>query len=218
MGSPTNNIIMKKLLFIIALAFISINACAHNPNTASIVISPINGVWVAQLTISQEGASYVLTSYYADKDLNSIEVAEYKELYIDYLRKKISLIVDNKNIKLSSAGIKLGNHQTDIKFLLPDFPKNYKIVQLNLPIFTENKQQHTVVKIVEKEKSIRKVLNNSSGFKMRFENNDTEFIAIPDNLSKIKKITYAAIAFLLMVIGVYIYRIRNKTAANNVLK
>ena len=167
MGSPTNNIIMKKLLFIIALAFISINASAHNPNTASIVISPINGVWVAQLTISQEGASYVLTSYYADKDLNSIEVAEYKELYIDYLRKKISLIVDNKNIKLSSAGIKLGNHQTDIKFLLPDFPKNYKIVQLNLPIFTENKQQHTVVKIVEKEKSIRKVLNNSSGCAFR---------------------------------------------------
>ena len=117
---------MKKLIFIIALVFISINASAHNPNTASVVISPINGVWVAQFTISQEGANYALNSYYSDKDLNSIEVAKYKELYIDYLRKKISLIVDDTKISLSSSGIKLGNHQTDIKLLLPNF--SYKSV------------------------------------------------------------------------------------------
>ena len=88
MDLHTNNIILKKLIFIIALALISISVSSHNPNTASVVISPINGVWVAQFTISQEGANYALNSYYIDLNLNSIKVAEYKELYIDYLRKK----------------------------------------------------------------------------------------------------------------------------------
>ncbi|MBT8246149.1 hypothetical protein [Winogradskyella sp.] len=207
---------MQKKIFIIALTLISISVSAHNPNTASVVINPINGVWVAQFTISQEGANYALNSYYADKDLNSIEVAEYKELYIDYLRKKISLIVDDTKVSLSSAGIKLGNHQTDIKFLIPDFPKNYNTIKLNLPMFEENEQQNTVVKFLEDNKSIRKVLNQSNKFEMIFKNNTTEFISVNAKKMEFNKIIYGIIAFLLITAGVYFYRTRNKTVANNV--
>ncbi len=206
---------MKKLLFIIALALTSISVSAHNPNTASVVISPINGVWIAQFTISQEGANYALNSYYADKDLTSIEAEKYKELYISYLKKKISLIVDDTKISFSSAGIKLGNHQTDIKLLLPDFPENYRKVELSLPMFEENEQQHTVVRFLENEKSIRKVLNQANEFKMNFENINTEFKSVNANKLEFNKIIYGIIALIIIAIGVYFYRIRNKTVANN---
>jgi hypothetical protein len=167
---------MKKIVFIIALIFISINVSAHNPNTASVIISPINGAWVARFTISQQGANHALNIYYADKDLSSISSTEYKELYIEYLRKKIVLLIDNKEIALSSGGIKLGDHQTDIKFLLPDFPVNYNTIQLKLPMFDENKQQNTVVKFIENNKSFRKILNHKAGFSVNFKNTETAFV------------------------------------------
>ena len=215
MDSHTNSIILKKLLFIIALAFISISVSAHNPNTASVVIRPINGAWVAQFTISQQGANHALNIYYADKDLSSLSSAEYKELYIAYLRKKIVLIVDNKKIVLSSGGIKLGDHQTDIKFLLPDFPINYNVVDLKMPMFEENGEQNTVVKFLDDKKSIRKVMNQSNEFGMRFENSDTEFIKNKNSEIKSMKIPYVLLALLLIGIGVYFFKKRNKTVANN---
>jgi hypothetical protein len=216
MDSHTNSIILKKLLFITALAFIAISVSAHNPNTASVIISPINGVWVAQFTISQEGANYALKIYYADKDLSSISETDYKKLYIDYLRKKISLVVDNKKIALSSGGIKLGNHQTDIKLLLPDFPRNYNVVDLRIPMFEENGQQHTVVKFLDKKKSIRKVMNQSNEFEISFENSDTGFIENKNSEIKSKKVIYVLSAVLLIATGVYFFKKRNKTITGRV--
>ena len=188
-----NKSILKNILFSIALTFISNNVSAHNPNTASVVISPLNNVWVAQFTISQEGANYALYNYYTGKDLKSLSEKEYKELYIDYIKKKIALVVDDQKIELSSGGIKLGNHQTDIKFLIPDFPKEYHYVNLKLSIFDENREQNTVVKFVEQDKSYRKILNHSNKFKMCFENNITEFIGIDDNETNYTKPLYFVI-------------------------
>lgn len=211
-----NSIILKKLISILALIFISINVSAHNPNTASVIISPINGVWVVQFTISQQGANYALNNYYNNKDLNSIEIKEYKELYINYLRNKLSLIVDNKQIKLSSAGIKLGDHQTDIKFLLSDFPLNYSLVKLKLPIFEENKQQNTVVRFLENNKTIRKVMNKSNGFEMSFENSNNEFIMISVDENKDNKVIYfVLITILILGVGLYFFKIRNNIRENS---
>lgn len=212
--SHTNRILLKKLLFIIALTFISISVSAHNPNTASVVISPINGVWVAQFTISQEGANYALKLYYADKDLSSISETDYKKLYIDYLRKKIALVVDSKKITLSSGGIKLGNHQTDIKLLLPDFPRNYNVVDLRIPMFEENGQQNTVVKFLDNTKSIRKVMNQSNEFGISFKNSDTGFIENKNSEIKSKKIiSVISVVLLIVATGIYFFTKRSKTTA-----
>ncbi|NQX84667.1 MAG: hypothetical protein HRT67_01880 [Flavobacteriaceae bacterium] len=201
---------MKHILVFVALVSISMDTSAHNPNTASVVFSPTNGVWVAQFTISQEGASYALNKYYTDTDLSSIDADTYKTLYIDYLRKKMRLMVDNQEVKFSSAGIKLGGHQTDIKFLLPDFPKNYKEVYLKLPIFEENEGQHTVVKFVTNTKSIRKVMSRSNSYDMHFENNDTEFIGIGASKSEYSKTIFGFILSILIFLGIYISRKRYK--------
>ena len=46
-----------------ALVFVFTSTKAHNPNTTSVVFSPINGIWVAQFTISQEGANKALAQF-----------------------------------------------------------------------------------------------------------------------------------------------------------
>ena len=83
-------------------------------------------------------------------------------------------------------------------------------------MFEENEQQHTVVRFLENNKSIRKVLNQSNKFEMSFKNSNTDFIGLNSNSLNFNKIIYGTIAFILITIGVYFYRIRNKTVANKV--
>ncbi|AFM03451.1 hypothetical protein Fleli_1004 [Bernardetia litoralis DSM 6794] len=161
---------------ILILTFVS--AKAHNPNTASIVVSPINGFWIMQFAFSQESANAALTQFYPTQNLKDISVEEYKKLYIDYVKNKTSLKVDGQKIELSSGEIKLGNHQTDMKFLLPTFPKDYKEVQIKLSVFEENEEQNTALKFVENDKSIRKVINHQNEFSFSFQNKDNKFIEV----------------------------------------
>ena len=113
-------LLINKLLVLWALMLATVSVKAHNPNTTSVVISPVNGVYSVHYVISQEGANYALAEYYTGQDLQSISSDEYKEKYIDYLKKHFQLKIDGKLIPIGSGGIKLGNHQTDIRFFAPE--------------------------------------------------------------------------------------------------
>lgn len=186
----------------LVLAFAS--AKAHNPNTSSVVVSPINGVWVIQYTISQEGANIALNEFYKDVDLQNITQTEYKKLYIKYIKEHTSLVVNNTKISLASGGIKLGSHQTDMKFLLPNFPKDFSDIQLKLNIFKENKGQHTVVKFTENDKSFRKVLNHDNNFSVAFKNTKTAFVGDNDKEHS-HTLQYVLGGLAIILLGGFIY-------------
>ena len=57
---------------IVFLTFANISLKAHNPNTASAVISRINGVWLVELKISQEGADYALEKHTGALSIHTI--------------------------------------------------------------------------------------------------------------------------------------------------
>ena len=65
---------MNKLLVFIALFFTFINTKAHNPNTSSVTLNPINDIWLVHFSISQEGANYALEKYYQDKNLQKVKL------------------------------------------------------------------------------------------------------------------------------------------------
>lgn len=166
---------MNKLLLIIALVLVFSSAKAHNPNTTSVVISPQKGIWTAHFVISQEGANYALARYHPDTDFSSLSMDDYKKYYIDYIKAHTKLSVDGNEIALGSGGIKLGNHQTDIQLLIPSFPKAFTSVDLNLSIFEENEQQHTVVRFKDGDKEFRKVLSKKNEFSLKFKHAEGAF-------------------------------------------
>lgn len=173
-------LLINRLLVLCMLMLATISVHAHNPNTTSVVISPVNGVYSMHYAISQEGANYALAEYYSGKDLKSLSSDEYKEKYIDYIKEHVQLNIDGKLIPLGSGGIKLGNHQTDVRFLLPDYPADYKTVEMTLDLFRQNENQNTVVRFIEGDKSFRKVLNAKNGFNFQFENTKEGFVGIQD--------------------------------------
>lgn len=141
---------------------------AHNPNTTAVVFTPENGVWMINITISQQGANQALANYYQNIDFSKISSKEYKKLYIDYLQRNIDLNIDGKLIKTAAGVIKLGNHQTNVKLTLPDFPVSFQKLSLMFAIFKENKGQNTIVRFKYDNTSIRKILNHKNNFQMQF--------------------------------------------------
>lgn len=193
------------------LATVRVNA--HNPNTTSVVISPVNGVYTLHYVISQEGANYALAEFYAGQDLQSFSSDEYKEKYINYLKQHIQLKIDGDLISIGSGGIKLGNHQTDVRFLLPNYPTDYKTVELTLDVFKQNENQNTVVRFLEGKKSFRKVLNTKNGFSLQFENTTKGFVWKQDE----EPLNFWYYVIPLFVIGILTLLVwaKRKTGGNN---
>lgn len=195
---------------------ISVSVKAHNPKTTSVVISPENGVYTVHYVISQEGANYALAEFYSGQDLQSLSAGEYKELYIDYLKEHFQLIIDGEIVPLGSGGIKLGNHQTDVRFLLPSYPTDYKTVQLRLDVFKQNENQNTVVHFLEGDKSFRKVLNAKNGFSFQFENTAKGFLGKQEE--KPLNFWYYVIPLFIVVLLTMLVLKKRKTGGNTVYK
>lgn len=194
----------------------TVSVTAHNPNTTSVVISPVNGVYSVHYVISQEGANYALAKYYAGQDLQSISSDEYKEKYLDYLKKHFQLKIDGELIPIGSGGIKFGNHQTDVRFLLPNYPTDYKTVEMTLDVFKQNENQNTVVRFLEGKNSFRKVLNAKNGFSFQFENTADGFIGKQDT-GRLSFWYYVIPLFVLVLLTLLILK-KRKTGGNTVYK
>ena len=130
-------------------------------------------------------------------------------MYVEYIKKKVTLLVDGNIVLFDSGGIKLGSHQTNIKFLLPDFPKEFKTVELNFPLFEENKEQNTVVKFELEKKTIRKILNHHNEFNLLFENNEKEFVE-KDSSNTVLKYSLFGL-FILSITGIILYFVKRKS-------
>ncbi len=167
---------LKKYILLMTLAMITFMANAHNPNSTFVVFSPNNGIWTAHFMIAQEGANISLAEFYKGQNLSELPLDQYKKKYIDYIKSKFRLEIDGKNIPLSSGGIKLGNHQTDIRFLLNEFPQNYEKVYLKMPLFEENEYQNTIVRFLEGSKKFRKVLKPGNNFEMDFVHQNNQYL------------------------------------------
>lgn len=141
---------------------------AHDINTASVKLSPLNGVWTVHFSFAQAGVDYSLSKYLGNNSLDTLNAAIYKEYLADYIKSHFNLVIDNKSIPIGSGGIKLGNHQTDIRFFLPSFPKQYNRIFLSIPLFEENPNQHNLIKIKDGLLEGRKILKHSNQFEWEF--------------------------------------------------
>ena len=183
MVSLFNTYILKKQLLILVLVLFYFNVSANNPNSQSVVITPNNGIWTVQLTISKEEANSALKQYYKDEDLKTLSEQVYEQYLNDYLKSKFDLLVDNKKVKLASDDITIENKDIEAHFILPNFPKNYHSITLYLPVFEENPSTTLNTQIIDSNKSISKVLNHSNHFKMVILNHDLEFTEYTDGFS-----------------------------------
>jgi len=86
----------------------------------------------------------LLKKIYGTEKLELMTQNEFEELIVDYIKKNFTLFIDKDEVKLDKGGIKLGSHQTDLKFVLPAILPSLESLHISIPAFKENENHQTI--------------------------------------------------------------------------
>lgn len=156
---------MKNLILIGSLLLLSWNGFAHNPLTAKVELNTrVVDMPMLHIYLSQTGLHQALVKYYDTTNFNAISRNEYKKLAVQYLKDHIQLVADDTPLAIGEGGIKLGSHQTDLRFLIKNFPQKVQQLQTTIDIGKENGNHHTVFWWLKKDASSKVVLSQQNNF------------------------------------------------------
>ncbi|WP_397363151.1 hypothetical protein [Olleya sp. R77988] len=156
---------MKKIVFLLFFLIISIkNIQAHNPLSAMYYLEVKEDLGILNISLSQTGLNEALKKHYSSSNVVELSAIEYKQLAVRYLKENFNLNINGETIVLSEGGIKLGNHQTDAKFIVKDLPKTFKTLNIDINAFKENKNHQTVFSVLLNGNTSKVVLNKNKDY------------------------------------------------------
>lgn len=135
---------MKHLIIGLALLISPILLLGHNPLSARYYLETGDNASILSINLSQQGVNQILSKQYSKEVLQNMDQKRYKEVIVDYIKKHFYLTVNKERIQLKEGGIRLGSHQTDLKFVLPPLAEEMEELDIHIPAFKENKQHQTI--------------------------------------------------------------------------
>ena len=146
---------------------------AHNPLSAMYYLEVEDDFGILNLSLTQSGLHNAIFKNFSDKEISEMSDLEYKKHIVDYIKANFYLAINNNEIKLLDGGVKLGNHQTDLKFITSKLPAEFNDLDVNIEAFKENEHHQTVFSLALKGKTSKVILNESNNYmtSMNFENN-----------------------------------------------
>lgn len=117
---------------------------AHNPLSARYELIAGEQTSLLTISLSQDALNSALTKKYTLDYLNTIDQKTFQELIVSYLKTNFDVKIDGVLVTLEKGGVKLGSHQTDLKFVLPAFSKDVNKVYVHIPAFKENGKHQTI--------------------------------------------------------------------------
>jgi hypothetical protein len=127
--------------FLLLLPFLGV---AHNPLSARYYLEAGEKGSVLSIFLSQDGVNKAMKETYGEDKIKTLDTKGFKELIVDYIKQKFDFSVNGQAIVLQEGGIKLGSHQTDLKFVLPPLPQPIESMVVDIPAFQENKNHQTI--------------------------------------------------------------------------
>ena len=188
---------------------------AHNPQQSSLKLIIFENNGFLNISLSQYGIEQALIKKYPNLDLSSVEPNDFKELLIKYLKEHIILSVDGHQLKIGKGVIKLGNHQTDLKFEINNFPENPKSMNADVSCFQENERQNNFFTILYKGLTTRAKLEKNNNFKCKFTFSNSEiYVNTVDSYSLKHNMTLwinIFSIFILTIVVFLVFRLKEKT-------
>lgn len=184
---------MKFILFHLLLTLLPVSLFAHNPLSARYELNQEDNHWTLNINLSQSGLEQALLKQYSKESLNTKTTTQLKQLIIEYIKPRFVLKVNGEKITLKDGGLRLGNHQTDLKFILADLPQKIEEATISIPAFKENKQHQTI---------FFHHLNGQAEHLVLSTNNDYQAIIIEAPKSKLTTyllITLGALLFIALI-------------------
>ena len=156
---------MKKIVILLLILIVSIQTMhAHNPLSAMYYLEVKEQFGILNINLSQNGLHEVLKKNYPNTNLNELFDIEYKELTINYLKENFQLHINGNEISLLEGGIKVGSHQTDVKFIITELPKSFVKLNITIKAFVENDHHQSVFSLLLKGNTSKVILNQKNNY------------------------------------------------------
>ena len=149
-----------------AIPFISF---AHNSLSARYYLESTPSGSVLTINLSQTGVNQLMSEKYNEEYFLNLDEKAWKELIVNYVKENFTLKVDGVKIALAKGGIRLGNHQTDLKFILPALPQKPNAIFVNIPAFKENGKHQTILAYNILGKANKVILNQQNNYKANID-------------------------------------------------
>ncbi|WP_258105130.1 hypothetical protein [Marinoscillum sp. MHG1-6] len=157
---------MKRKIFIVILGMcVVVVGYAHSPNLATFQLKQYNQVWVLEGSFAQFGLNEAMKSHYPELNLSELTSREFKKKAMAYLREGIEVSYPyGKLLRLGEGGIKIGSHQTDVRFVVDDPLADLGALKIVIRCMSENTHQQNVFLYPKSTGIKHRVLSNSNGF------------------------------------------------------
>lgn len=174
---------MKRIIILLLILIVSIQTMhAHNPLSAMYYLEVKENINILNINLSQNGLNEALKKQYSKINLEELSSTEYKQLAVNYLKENFYLDINGQTIKLLEGGLKLGKHQTDVKFIVSGLPKTFESLNVKIDAFIENEHHLTVFSLLLNGNTSKVILNQN--------NNYTASVLFEDDLMLVNSKTF----------------------------
>lgn len=200
-----------KILMVVSILCIQNFLLAHNPWQSSLKLILFEESGILELNLAQYGVEQALIQKNTELDFKSIDPNDFKELLVDYLKENIKIDINGQQITIGKGAIKLGSHQTDLKFQINNIPQKPKDIEVNVHCFQENIDHQNFFTIVYNGLKNRIKLNKENNFRGTFIITESEILVDSKPVSSSSYAQYWGTAvFLVLLIGIFLWQ-KNKS-------
>jgi len=146
---------------------------AHNPLSARYHLDTKQQPGVLTINLSQDGVNLALLQTHSRAALEEMSQREFEELIVAYVKRNFEVAVNGEDIRLGEGGIRLGSHQTDLKFVLTDVAADAETISADIPAFSENEAHQTIFSYRVGGKSEHVILSSDNEFRAAIGFNST---------------------------------------------
>lgn len=138
-----------KYIIVQCLLFVSIAACAHNPDLSStILIEQSEDKWVLQIRAALTAFEYEVESSFGGSSYATPE--EFQELVVRHVRENMLILFnDNNQVELKNGMVKLG-HETSVTFEVIGSPTTIKSLQVMNSSFKDIPRNQSALMVLKK--------------------------------------------------------------------
>ena len=137
---------------------------AHDPNIATFELYQRGDTWILTTSFVLERARESLATVYPPQPGEEISSLELERRVVEYLRSSVDIWADGVGVPLGTGGIRPGEHQTNVRFILDVMPASPRQLKMNVRSFDDNPEQMQLVIVRWNGKRIQKFLSAENDF------------------------------------------------------
>lgn len=138
---------------------------AHNPLSARYYLEVNDDINILNIYLSQYGLHEAIKKQFSDVNFETIDEIEYKTLVVNYIKGNFNLQINGEVVQLLDGGLKLGTHQTNLKFVTSKLPRILNTLDVSIKAFSENKEHQTIFSTSINGKTSKVILKESNDYR-----------------------------------------------------